>query len=583
MKTIATLLTLAITSCGLANAQSTAAEVTNTHLRNIDTEAERAAATSNLGIHAFMRTVLDDVDAISARATLGAETAGAAATAQAFAIQRGNHTGTQLGSTISDATTAATANTLVKRDAGGGGVNVYSASGTGITGSSFDGTGITGTSDSGTAIAGYSESGIATDGSSGSGTGINGYSTSGTGITGNSFSGDHVNFGGGKFIVANNGATTLTSTIAASNLISGLGSAATPSYTFTGDLNTGVWSPAADTLAVSTNGVERMRVDATGITAKPAIGFGADGAGTTAKWTNVTGFGQRAELKFTTQGGGVQIYDDGAAIQFGTTAGRGLYWAPATRNVKFDDGTTVDFLSSSPYGNFARIVHNGTHGVITTNTGDLLLSPTGNVVVNNNLSATGTVTGSNLVYNTGAQTVAGAKTLSGQLQLTGQAATDANSAMTRGLADTRYYQTVIKFQAADLAVTSSTALVDTDLTFDVVSGATYSLETNISYTVAGTFAGGVKEEVSNTATTSLLGGYRNSVDGQNFGDQNKSFPNPFGLMVPTTTRDFAVTRRVVIFTTTSAGTIKIQFSQWVSDAGATTIKAGSQGKLIRIN
>jgi hypothetical protein len=39
-----------------------------------------------------------------------------------------------------------------------------------------------------------------------------------------------------------------------------LGAAATPSLTFTGDPNTGFWSPAADTLAASTGGSERLRI-----------------------------------------------------------------------------------------------------------------------------------------------------------------------------------------------------------------------------------------------------------------------------------------------------------------------------------
>ena len=42
------------------------------------------------------------------------------------------------------------------------------------------------------------------------------------------------------------------------------GAVATPSLTFTGDLNTGLWSPAADTIAASTGGVERLRVDSSG-------------------------------------------------------------------------------------------------------------------------------------------------------------------------------------------------------------------------------------------------------------------------------------------------------------------------------
>ena len=43
-----------------------------------------------------------------------------------------------------------------------------------------------------------------------------------------------------------------------------LGAVTTPSLTFTGDLNTGVWSPAADTLAASTGGSERLRVNSSG-------------------------------------------------------------------------------------------------------------------------------------------------------------------------------------------------------------------------------------------------------------------------------------------------------------------------------
>lgn len=42
------------------------------------------------------------------------------------------------------------------------------------------------------------------------------------------------------------------------------GTAALPSITTTGDANTGFWFPAADTIAASTAGVERVRVDASG-------------------------------------------------------------------------------------------------------------------------------------------------------------------------------------------------------------------------------------------------------------------------------------------------------------------------------
>jgi trimeric autotransporter adhesin len=43
-----------------------------------------------------------------------------------------------------------------------------------------------------------------------------------------------------------------------------LGTAAAPAYSFSGDANNGIFSPAVDNLAVSTNGIERMRVSAVG-------------------------------------------------------------------------------------------------------------------------------------------------------------------------------------------------------------------------------------------------------------------------------------------------------------------------------
>jgi hypothetical protein len=50
----------------------------------------------------------------------------------------------------------------------------------------------------------------------------------------------------------------------ASNSALALGSAATPSLKFTGDLNTGIYSPGADQVAVSTGGTGRLFVDANG-------------------------------------------------------------------------------------------------------------------------------------------------------------------------------------------------------------------------------------------------------------------------------------------------------------------------------
>jgi len=52
--------------------------------------------------------------------------------------------------------------------------------------------------------------------------------------------------------------------LSATRAFTGLGTALLPAYSFTGDTNTGMWSPTADTLAWSTGGTERLRVNSSG-------------------------------------------------------------------------------------------------------------------------------------------------------------------------------------------------------------------------------------------------------------------------------------------------------------------------------
>jgi hypothetical protein len=56
----------------------------------------------------------------------------------------------------------------------------------------------------------------------------------------------------------------LDGTFVTTDIKLGLGTAATPSLTFTGDLNTGIYSPGADQVSIATNGTQRVTVDASG-------------------------------------------------------------------------------------------------------------------------------------------------------------------------------------------------------------------------------------------------------------------------------------------------------------------------------
>jgi hypothetical protein len=74
------------------------------------------------------------------------------------------------------------------------------------------------------------------------------------------------------------GSQTVTTTGVIS---SALGAAATPSITFTGDLNTGIYSPGADQVAISTNGTGRVFVDSAGnvgVGISPSYKFDVAGA-----------------------------------------------------------------------------------------------------------------------------------------------------------------------------------------------------------------------------------------------------------------------------------------------------------------
>ena len=132
----------------------------------------------------------------------------------------------------------------------------------------------------------------------------------------------------------------------ATNILLAAGAAATPALAFTGDLNTGMWSPGADIVAVSTGGVERMRVNAAGNvgigTTNPAnfllqvaghIGPNATGASNLGSVANrfgtlyvnsILGNGATASDSVYELAAGSVLLDNNRALRFKDNAGNGF-------------------------------------------------------------------------------------------------------------------------------------------------------------------------------------------------------------------------------------------------------------------
>lgn len=82
-------------------------------------------------------------------------------------------------------------------------------------------------------------------------------------ITGGTFSGS-VNSTTGTIATFNSTTGTIPTLVATTLITTGTGTATAPAISPTGDSNNGLFFPAADTIAATTNGTERVRVDSSG-------------------------------------------------------------------------------------------------------------------------------------------------------------------------------------------------------------------------------------------------------------------------------------------------------------------------------
>jgi hypothetical protein len=161
-------------------------------------------------------------------------------------------------------TTVSGTNANFQTVSGISGVFTTSLSGTAITGNTAGFTTITGTTVTGATanfISGVFTtqlSGTTVTGNTGQFNAITGNTAGFTTVTGTTVTGTTANFTSGNFTNISGGTHIITSGVFA------LGTAAAPSISFTSDPNTGIFSPGADQVAISTNGTGRLFVDASG-------------------------------------------------------------------------------------------------------------------------------------------------------------------------------------------------------------------------------------------------------------------------------------------------------------------------------
>ncbi len=202
---------------------------------------------------------------------------------------------------------------------------------------------------------------------------ISGTTVRATTISGVTVTGTTVQGASGTFTSITGGTATITSGLFAS------GTAANPSIAIIGDANTGLYSPGADQVAISTSGTGRLFVTASGNvglgTSTPTAGYIFDAAGniyasngfiSSKNGGNQVYMGAAGQMNFGSTGSDLIIGTTAAPIRFGSTS-TNIEWARFDVSGRFLVGTSSSVGVATPLGGQFQVVDTSVGiGSITT-------------------------------------------------------------------------------------------------------------------------------------------------------------------------------------------------------------------------
>jgi hypothetical protein len=219
-----------------------------------------------------------------------------------------------------------------------------------------------------------------------------------------------LNIGSGKTL------TVAGTAVISGTLTAAAGSAAAPTITATGDTNTGIFFPAADTIAFAEGGVEAMRIDSSG---NVGIGTSSPAYKLTVDHTSSFGFAVTRSAKYigiNANAAGSNAYsyietDTGMALAFATNGANERMRIDSSGNVgigtsspavnlnvaKASDGVAARFQRSSGGGLVDIETYNGIGGIGTSdnipfrlntnNTERMRIDTSGNLLVGTTANA----------------------------------------------------------------------------------------------------------------------------------------------------------------------------------------------------